>query len=280
MKTFSVNTGSEIARYLLTIFLFITAFNRFTGDDASYYIKQLGHLNLPEIGWLGSAVGVLQLLLVAVLLLPAKRWRIRLLYGYAALALVPMLMLVTHPVWIDSLGSFPAIGAGQGLIKYLGIAAVALYLAAYYSANDTLQQWALRLNWLGVVLVLTWIGGMKFTQIEADGIEGLMRTSVLFSWIYDYFSVLHGSYFIGVIELIAVVALMMARISTPIYYLGLLMAALTFIATQTFIISLPAYSTDSGFWMLTSSGQFIVKDLVLLASCVVLFVHHNNRQKV
>ncbi|WP_394205718.1 DUF417 family protein [Shewanella waksmanii] len=277
MKNLTIEISVQIAGYLLAFFLTITAFNRFTAEDSGYYLKQLAHLNLPEINSFSVAVGVVQLIVVAALLLPVSVWRQRVLTVYAALAMLPMLMLFTHPVWIDSLGGFPAIGAGQGLIKYLAISAVALYFAGYYAGNDRLQTWALRLNWLGVVLVMTWIGLMKFTQVEADGIESLMRSNLFFSWIYDYFSVLHGSYFIGVIELIAVLAMMMAKVSSRLYYLGLAMAGLTFIATQSFIFTLPAYSLDNGLALLTGSGQFIIKDIVLLASCVLLYSHHRNQ---
>ena len=38
----------------------------------------------------------------------------------------------------------------------------------------------------GVVLVLAWIGGMKFTAYEAMGIQPLVALSPLLSWVYDF----------------------------------------------------------------------------------------------
>ena len=34
----------------------------------------------------------------------------------------------------------------------------------------------------GLVLVLAWIGAMKFTAYEAEGIKNLVETSPLMSW--------------------------------------------------------------------------------------------------
>ena len=36
----------------------------------------------------------------------------------------------------------------------------------------------------GLVLVLGWIGAMKFTAYEAAGIQGLVASSPLMSWMY------------------------------------------------------------------------------------------------
>ena len=39
----------------------------------------------------------------------------------------------------------------------------------------------------GLVLVLGWIGAMKFTAYEAEGIQTLVATSPLMSWMYKVF---------------------------------------------------------------------------------------------
>lgn len=270
-RSLSIASSVTISRCLLASFLLLTALTRFTATDSQYFTKQLLEIGLPSMPWLAAGLGVLQLMVVGALIMPSKRCSQIMLYIYAALATVPLWMLLTHPVWIDALGGFPAIGAGQGLIKYLGISAVSLYLASYYAEHTRVNKVAVKLVLAGILLVMVWIGGMKFTQIEADGIEGLMSTSPLFSWIYSLFSVLHGSYFIGVVELLAVLGIVLARWSDKAYVFGLAVAALTFAATQTFVITLPAYETSLGLPLLTGSGQFIVKDLVLLAACFILF---------
>ena len=53
-----------------------------------------------------------------------------------------------------------------------------------------------RLKWIGMhiaryglVIVLLWIGGMKFTAYEAEGIRPLVANSPLMSWVYRVMSV-------------------------------------------------------------------------------------------
>jgi uncharacterized membrane protein YkgB len=41
----------------------------------------------------------------------------------------------------------------------------------------------------GLVLVLAWIGAMKFTAYEAHGIQPLVANSPLMGWLYGVFSV-------------------------------------------------------------------------------------------
>src|SRR5688572_23435427 len=62
----------------------------------------------------------------------------------------------------------------------------------------------------GLVLVLIWIGGMKFTAYEADGISGFVSNSPLMSWAYSLMSIRSFSALLGVTE-IAVALLIAAR---------------------------------------------------------------------
>ena len=41
----------------------------------------------------------------------------------------------------------------------------------------------------GLVIVLLWIGGMKFTAYEAEGIRPLVANSPLMGWVYNLMSV-------------------------------------------------------------------------------------------
>ncbi len=174
-------------------------------------------------------------------------------------------LLLTNPVWMKSLGGFPAIGAGQGIIKYLAIAGLGLWCLRYRHAKLVML--------LGLMLVLGWIGGMKFTVPEADGIEPLLKTSPVFNWwLPVYFSKLHASYVIGVIELVTVALLTGYWWNHKAYLLGLLLAAGTFVVTLSFLATFgPSWNTTlGGFPYLSSAGQFLLKDLLLLAATVVL----------
>lgn len=174
-------------------------------------------------------------------------------------------LLFTNPVWMKALGGFPAIGAGQGLLKYLTIGGLALWRLGHRHAKPVML--------LGLMLVLGWIGGMKFTLPEAEGIAPLLKTSPVFSWwLPVYFGTIQASYVIGVIELVAVVLLTGYWWNQRAFLLGLALAAGTFIVTLSFMITFdPAWNKAmGGFPYLSSGGQFLLKDLLLLAACCVL----------
>ena len=59
----------------------------------------------------------------------------------------------------------------------------------------------------GLVVVIGWIGLMKFTEFEARGIEPLVANSPFMSWLYDVFSVTTFSVLLGVLEVAAAVLL-------------------------------------------------------------------------
>ena len=65
----------------------------------------------------------------------------------------------------------------------------------------------------GLVIVLGWIGAMKFTAYEAAGIQGLVASSPLMSWMYKLFSVQATSNIIGVAEITAALLIAIRPIS-------------------------------------------------------------------
>ncbi|WP_444942920.1 DUF417 family protein [Microbulbifer sp. ZKSA006] len=181
------------------------------------------------------------------------------------LSLVPLLSLLGSDHWIDSLGGFPAIGSGQGVIKYFSL----LVLGITWLYRDSLSpQKLIWLNYFPVGLVLLWIGGMKFTALEAQGIESLVSTSPLLSWLYNLFSVQTASNLIGIYDLVALIVLALGIYIRKLFCLGVLLCAAVFITTQTFLY------TFSGSWVspgqLSGSGIFIIKDLWFIANLLVI----------
>src|SRR5688572_6901927 len=57
----------------------------------------------------------------------------------------------------------------------------------------------------GLVVVLLWIGGMKFTAYEAEGISGFVSHSPLMSWAYLLFSKGQFSAMLGIVEVLTAV---------------------------------------------------------------------------
>lgn len=190
----------------------------------------------------------------------------RLAYWFVVAYSVGALSLMfTNNVWIDSLGGFPAIGSGQGIIKYLTLLGLALWRLGVRHAETVML--------LGLILVLGWIGGMKFTGPEADGVEPLLKTSPVFNWwLTTTFDKQAASNVIGIIELVTVALLSAYWWNRKLFTFGYLLAAFTFVVTLSFLVTFgPAWNAKmGGFPYLTSSGQFLLKDLPLLAACFVL----------
>jgi len=121
----------------------------------------------------------------------------------------------------------------------------------------------------GLVLVLGWIGAMKFTSYEAEGIKALVATSPLMSWMYKVFSVQATSNIIGVAEITAAVLIAVRTISARLSTIGSVLAVCTFLATLTFLFSLPGWEKSlGGFPALSGSGGFLLKDVVLLGAAI------------
>ena len=119
----------------------------------------------------------------------------------------------------------------------------------------------------GVVVVVGWIGLMKFTAYEAEGIRLYVTNSPLMSWVYGFMSVRGFSAVLGVVE-VAVALLIAARPLSPrACALGSALAVGMFLTTLSFIVTTPGVWEPSagGFPALSGKpGQFLIKDLALL----------------
>ena len=226
------------------------------------------------------AIGIYQIVTAALIGAPLPSGSFRRI-GFAMLgiyAVMALTLMFTNPVWMDAAGGFPAIGAGQGIIKYVAILGVAIWAASFDSARMFSQRYsetrkiAQPVMWFGLILVLAWIGGMKFTLPEAEGIDPLIRSHLAFSWMPGLLDLQMTSNVIGVIELLTVVALLGFWFNRQLFLLGLAMSALTFILTLTFLITFPpSWNADlGGFPALARTGHFLLKDLGLLAACYAL----------
>ena len=123
-----------------------------------------------------------------------------------------------------------------------------------------------------LVLVLAWIGAMKFTAYEAGAIEGLVASSPLTSWLYGIFDLRGASNLIGGIELATAALLAFATLDRRIAIAGALAATVTFAVTLSFIFTAPGWEQSLGGFPALSvvPGQFLLKDVVLLAASVSL----------
>lgn len=120
-----------------------------------------------------------------------------------------------------------------------------------------------------LVLVLGWIGAMKFTMYEAEGIKTLVETSPFMSWLYKVLSLQATSNLIGLAELTAAALIAIRPLSAKLSGIGSVLAVLTFLTTLTFLFSLPGWERSlGGFPALSGSGGFLLKDTVLLGAAL------------
>jgi uncharacterized membrane protein YkgB len=130
------------------------------------------------------------------------------------------------------------------------------------------------LRWALVVIFL-WFGAMKFTAYEANGIAPFIVNSPIMSWLHTLFGVQGSSDVIGVLELSTAAALILGAFLPIFSALGAAMSTATYLITLTFFLSTPgvAEATAGGFPAISAlPGQFLLKDLVLLAASVSLFL--------
>jgi len=121
----------------------------------------------------------------------------------------------------------------------------------------------------GLVLILLWIGGMKFTAFEAAGIQPLVGSSPFLSWMYALLSVQAVSNLFGVVELSVAVMIALRPWAPKVSALGSALAVITFLTTLTFLFSLPGWEPSlGGFPALSSAGGFLLKDAVLLGTAL------------
>jgi reactive chlorine resistance protein C len=122
----------------------------------------------------------------------------------------------------------------------------------------------------GLVLVIAWIGALKFTSFEAHGIQPLVANSPLMSWVYDIFSVGTFSTLLGVFELGVAALLAVGPWLPRLSAVGSVLAIGLFVATISFLFTTPGVGEASagGFPVLSSTGQFLIKDVALLGISV------------
>src|SRR6516164_8258372 len=89
----------------------------------------------------------------------------------------------------------------------------------------------------GLVVIVGWIGLMKFTAYEAEGIRLYVSNSPLMSWIYGFLSVRGFSAVLGVVE-VAIATLIALRPLVPrASAVGSALAVGMFLTTLSFLFS-------------------------------------------
>lgn len=120
----------------------------------------------------------------------------------------------------------------------------------------------------GLVIVIGYIGLLKFTEYEAEGVKPFVANNPLMSWMYSLFSVQTAAEIIGVGEIISAVLIALRPYLTKASTIGSGMAVGMFLTTLSSIFTTSGiWHEDRGFpFMSAAPGQFLLKDLVLLGA--------------
>ena len=118
-----------------------------------------------------------------------------------------------------------------------------------------------------LVFVIAWIGALKFTTYEANSIQPLVASSPLMSWVYDVVSVTTFSALLGAAEPATAALIAVKPWAPTASIVGSAMAIGMFVVTLSFMFTTPGVMAPEagGFPVLSLLGNFLVKDVVLLA---------------
>lgn len=133
---------------------------------------------------------------------------------------------------------------------------------------------------LSIVLVLVWIGLMKFTAYEAHAIHGLASSSPFTSWLYSFMDTQTTSNVIGVIEVGTGLFLLLGLWLKYFDLIGSLLAIIIFALTTSFLFTAPGWEGSLGGFPALSvlPGQFLLKDIVLLSASIYFFGRALNKK--
>jgi len=120
-----------------------------------------------------------------------------------------------------------------------------------------------------LVIVIAWIGALKYSAYEAAAVHPLIANSPIFSWLDHVFSVSAFAAVLGTVEIVAAVLIAIRPLSPRLSVIGSAMAVLLFLSTLSFLFTTPGVTAAGGFPVLSGlPGQFLLKDLVLLSASV------------
>ena len=118
-----------------------------------------------------------------------------------------------------------------------------------------------------LVVVIAWIGALKYGTYEATAIQPLIAHSPIFSWLYSILSVRAFAAVLGSLEIVAALLIAIRPLTPRVSVIGSAMGILLFLSTLSFLFTTPGATAASGFPVLSVlPGQFLLKDLVLVSA--------------
>src|ERR1700758_4832218 len=144
---------------------------------------------------------------------------------------------------------FRSSSKAEGILKLSAIDSIASFLGRY-----------------GLVVVIGWIGALKFAHFEANQIQPLVAHSPFMGWLYNIFPVYTFSALLGVFEVTAAVLLAIKPVAPKLSVVGSLQAIMLFLATISFLFTTPGIGEPAGggFPAISLIAEFLLKDIPLL----------------
>ncbi|HUB39739.1 MAG TPA: DUF417 family protein [Streptosporangiaceae bacterium] len=120
-----------------------------------------------------------------------------------------------------------------------------------------------------LVVVIAWIGALKYSSYEATAIHPLIANSPIMSWLYSIFSVRTFATLLGSLEIATALLIALRFVSARLSAIGSALAIGLFLGTLSFLFTTPGVTAAGGFPVLSVlPGQFLLKDLVLLGAAL------------
>ena len=132
---------------------------------------------------------------------------------------------------------------------------------------DRISAFVLR---YALVLVVFWIGCLKFTAYESKGVFNHASHSLLLAWAYNIMDVRNFSRGLGTVEIAIALLIAAGPVWPKLSIVGSLGGIGMFLTTLSFVITTPGvWQAGYGFPALAGfPGQFLVKDVVLLGAAI------------
>ncbi|HXO52062.1 MAG TPA: DUF417 family protein [Mycobacterium sp.] len=132
--------------------------------------------------------------------------------------------------------------------------------------TSTVDAIASVLGRYGLVVVIGWIGALKFANYEAHQIQPLVANSPFMGWLYHIFPVYPFSALLGVFEVAAALLIAIKPVAPKLSAIGSVMAILLFLGTTSFLFTTPGVGevAGGGFPAISLLGEFLLKDIPLL----------------
>ena len=137
-------------------------------------------------------------------------------------------------------------------------------------AGYTLENIGALIIRYGLVIILLWVGALKFTAYEAEAIQGLVANSPLMSWMLGISTVQGIAMLIGTVEIVLGLLIATRPFAPQISAIGSIGAIIMFLITLTFVLTTPGvWQPGYGFpFPSPMPGQFLLKDLMLLGAAI------------